>query len=201
MKAGYHLTLKASRANLESPGTDRGFRFFKRRGYGIMGKAWTLRKFGKRGRTVIAALKNNMPDEWNEKATWLADTLIAAHLPWLEAKINARDMMNHCLDGGFQFEAFIVCKVKKDGEEYIHIPQMEDGYTIHNINNIIEITWINLVSLIEDFTAAFVGFRLGPEYVLVRNIPQPYSTESPWNVLRHKNFEHWKENNPSLKKI
>ena len=71
-----------------------------------MGGGWTIRLFGKRGKTVVAALRNNMPDEWKEKANWLADTLVVGHLEWLEASIRGRDMMNHCLDGGFEFEAF-----------------------------------------------------------------------------------------------
>ncbi len=71
-------------------------------------------------------------------------------------------MMNHCLDGGFEFEAFIVCKTTKDGQEYVHVPQMEDHLTVHNI---MEITWINLLSLIEDFTAGFLAFRIKSEFV------------------------------------
>jgi hypothetical protein len=163
----------------------------------IMGRAWTIRLFGKRGKTVLAALRKNMPDEWKVKANWLADTLLAVHLEWLEASIQGRDMMNHCLDGGIEFEAFIVCKTTKDGEEYIHVPQMEDHLTIHNI---MEITWINLFSLIEDFTAGFLAFRIKPEFVLSRYIPQPYSPESPWNAMRRENFEKVKQN-PDVQKL
>jgi hypothetical protein len=164
----------------------------------IMGKAWTIRLFGKRGKMVIAALKNNVPDEWKERTNWLADTLVAVHLPWLEATINARDMINHCLDGGFRFEAFIVCKIKKGGDEYIHIPQMQDDFTIHNI---IEITWINLLSVVEDFTAGILALRLRAGYVLQRNRPTAYSIESPWNALRKEDFERWKQDNRGVKKF
>jgi len=164
----------------------------------IIGGVWTIRLFGKRGKTVIAALRNNMSDDWKEKANWLADSLISGHLGWLEATIRARDMMNHCLDGGFQFESFIVCKVGNDSDEYIHVPQLTDDLTIHNI---IEITWINLLSLVEDFTVGFLAFRMKPEFVLSRNIPQPYSPESPWNVMRRSDFEKVKANNPDIRKI
>jgi hypothetical protein len=149
----------------------------------IIGGAWTIGLFGKRGKTVIAAL---------------ADSLISGHLGWLEATIQARDMMNHCLDGGFQFESFIVCKVSNNGDEYIHVPQLTDDMTIHNI---IEITWINLLSLVEDFTAGFLAFRMKQEFVLSRNIPQPYSPESPWNAMRRSDFEKVKANNPDIRKI
>jgi hypothetical protein len=164
----------------------------------IIGRRWGLRTFHKRGKAVIDALHNNLPDEWKEKATWLADKIIAPHLPWLEASIQGRDMMNHCLDGGFKFEAFIVCKTGKGEAEYIHIPQLEDNMTVHNL---MEITWINLISLVEDFTAGCLAFRLKTDFVLMRNLPTPYSAESPWNAVHRKNFDQWKSNNPAVKKI
>ena len=92
---------------------------------------------------------------------------------------------------------FIVCKTTKDGQEYVHVPQMEDHLTVHNI---MEITWINLLSLIEDFTAGFSAFRIKSEFVCRGIFPSLTRPSSPWNAMRRQNFEKVKQN-PSVRKL
>jgi hypothetical protein len=43
-----------------------------------------------------------------------------------------------------------------------------------SVDKIMEITWPNLLSLIEDFTGRFLAFRCKPEFVLSRNIFQVF---------------------------
>ncbi len=164
----------------------------------VIGRRWNLQTFGEKGGAVVKALRNNIPDQWKEKGAWMIETVINPHRPWLEASIYARDMINHCKDGGFRFEAFIVGKFIKDGEEYIHVPQMEDGMTIRTI---IEITWLNLLSLVEDFTASFLGFRIRHEFVIFHGKSEPDSVSSPWNAMTRENFELMRQRDPSIRKV
>jgi hypothetical protein len=155
--------------------------------------------FGEKGGAVIKALRNNMPNHLKDKAAWIAEHVILFHQPWLEATINARDMMTHCKDGGFRFEAFVVTKVEKDDGHYIHVPQVEEGMTIREI---IEVTWINLLSLVEDFTGNFLGMRVKPEFVIFHGPPsEPNSIHSPWNGMTRENFERLRQMHPDIKKV
>jgi hypothetical protein len=165
----------------------------------IVGRCWNLRTFKKDGHGVINALHGSIPDKWKGTMTWLADTVILAHMPWLEATINGRDMVNHCLEGGVQFEAFIVCKVIQDGKERIHTPRFEDGVTIRTM---MDITWKNLFSLVEDFTGSFLGLRLKEGYVLSRGEMNDHtSLESPWNAMKQMDYERLKFRDAFLKSI
>jgi hypothetical protein len=164
----------------------------------VVGSCWNLRTFTKKGQAVINAL-HSIPNEWKGKMTWLADTVIPAHMAWLEATIKGRDMVNHCLEGGFQFEAFIVCKVIQDDKEYIHTPRFEDGMTIRTM---MDITWKNLFSLVEDFTGSFLGLRLKEGYILSRGQMNDHtSLESPWSAMKQMDYDLLKFRDAFLKGI
>lgn len=71
----------------------------------IVGRnVWSLSMFHKKGAAVVNALKGSLPDKYKEKAKIIEDNVVQ-HLPWLADTINARDMINHYLHGGWTSRA------------------------------------------------------------------------------------------------
>ena len=94
----------------------------------IGAKAWPeLRTFGDKGRAVQKAVKNNIPQKWQDKAVLVTD-LLAKYEPWIEMAVTARDKINHGKDGGLDFEAFVVAKSVVDGSEQVIVPMWTDGH-------------------------------------------------------------------------
>jgi hypothetical protein len=148
----------------------------------ILGRnVWPLRTFTGKGEGVLNALDRNVPKRYADKVRLIKEMVIKKHLAWLEATITARDRINHFLDGGVDFRAFLVIKVIKDEKERIHVPQFPDGMTAREM---MEVTFLNLLMLVEDFIAGFLLFRLPPKYSMFHVPSDPRkSVKSPWIVI------------------
>lgn len=121
-------------------------------------KTWPyMHGFGDKGGAVIKALKNNIPRKHRHQAELLERSLFTKHRPWLEMAITARDKVIHNLDGGLEFESFVVAKQLIDDEERIVVPMWMDDMSARQY---MEYTFYNLFALVEQFIGGLLGMRL-----------------------------------------
>ena len=99
----------------------------------IFGKSkWTLRSFSGKGDDVIKSLKNNTPAQYKMIVPGLIKT-IEEHQIWLTDIISARDRINHFIDGGINFESFIVVCQKTEKAEQLIIPKWSESQSISEL--------------------------------------------------------------------
>ena len=149
-------------------------------------KVWNLRTFGSNGNDVIKALKNNLSSKY-ENLVKLTTDIIENNKSWLSLTIEARDKINHFIDGGFNFERFAVyCHIKNSKEE-LHIPMWAKDQSIRKF---LEIIWANLFNFTEYFTeyfaGCFVGAHVKKPYVFFHGKFDINSSISSWKIL-HEN--------------
>jgi hypothetical protein len=156
----------------------------------LVGKRWNLTTFGERGGTVRKALRRNLPKEYARTAKMVEEQVLDLHKPWLEMAIEARDRLNHFLEGGADFQAVVVLKMMKDGKEFIHVPMWDEQ---NSLRHIMEIVFHNLLKLVEDFTAGFLTARLKDEITLVHKPVDIDSIESPWRTMTLDEFRTLKD--------
>jgi hypothetical protein len=134
-----------------------------------------LHTFGEKGEQVFTALENNGPRKHRESVQDFKKNRFERHRAWLEVTISARDRLNHCIDGGTQFDAF---SVFKDGDKIV-VPSVTDGA---RLSSALDEMWLSLILLVEDLGGLFLKFRLDPPLVLLyRNVPTAVP-KSPWEV-------------------
>jgi len=151
----------------------------------LVGRRWNLNTFGERGGSVRKALKRNLPKEYARTAKMVEEQVLDLHKPWLEMAIEARDRLNHFLEGGANFEAMLVLKMTKDGNEVVHVPMWDENNTMQHV---MEVIFFNLLKLVEDFTAGFLTARLKDEITLVHKPVELGSIESPWRTMTLEEF-------------
>jgi hypothetical protein len=156
----------------------------------IVGKRWNLTTFCERGGTVRKALKRNLPKEYSRTARMVEEQVLDLHKPWLEMAIEARDRLNHFLEGGADFQAVIVLKTMRDGKEHIHVPMWDEQ---NSLRQVMEVIFYNLLKLVEDFTAGFLMARLQDNITLVHKPVDHGSVESPWRTMSLDEFRKLKE--------
>lgn len=147
----------------------------------IYGKRiWTLRSFSGKGNDVIKALKNNTPAKLKTFAPSL-QKLIEDHQIWLTEIISARDRINHFIDGGINFESFVVTYQRSDKVERLIVPKWSDS---QSISELMEVVWMNLIRFAEDFSMLSIGMRVKREYVFIKTplLKGTNPTRSPWRV-------------------
>lgn len=156
-------------------------------------QCWQLRTFRESGRDVIKSFENNTPAQYKKFVPCVVE-LINKHQEWFEDIIEARNRINHFVDGGINFNNFIVAFQKtKDSEELI-VPKWSDEQTVRNL---IEIIWGNMFHFVEDFSMYLLSMRLKSEHNLCR-VPLPAGSkpiESPWKLNLYstikKSFDEW----------
>jgi len=156
----------------------------------LVGRRWNLSTFGERGGSVRKALKRNLPKEYARTARMVEEQVLDLHKPWLEMAIEARDRLNHFLDGGANFEAMLVIKMMKDEKEVVHVPMWDEENTMRFT---MEVIFYNLLKLVEDFTAGFMTARLKGEVTLVHKPVERLSVESPWRTMTLEEFRKLKD--------
>jgi len=87
----------------------------------IVGTSWNVATFGKGGKTVLRALERNIPNQYKVGAEGIAEQIRKHHLQWLSIVVDARDRLNHLLDGDVSFEDFSVAYNRKTNE--VHVPR------------------------------------------------------------------------------
>lgn len=151
----------------------------------IVGNSWPPIHFGDKGKRVLDALKNNFPAKYANTVP-LIEMCITEHKAWLQMAIEARDMINHYIQGGLDIKSTIVAKTTINGEEGIIVPMWADDLTLRAY---LEIVWNNLVLLVEQFTIGFLSARFKPGLGFISN-PEPRgSIISPIQVMPDKAVE------------
>jgi hypothetical protein len=141
-------------------------------------KKWGLRTFGGKGKDVIRALQNNVPKEHKAMANF-AILFINQSSPWVEKTIEARDKINHFIDGGINFEYFTVLAFNNDGKDILQIPMWSNEQSIRNF---MEVTWVNLFRLCEDFVGSLIGFKIKSGYAFFHGAGGIDTAQSPWHI-------------------
>ncbi len=157
----------------------------------LVGRRWNLTTFGEKGGTVRKALRRCLPTKYARCAKLIEENVLDAHKPWLEMAIEARDRLNHFLDGGANFEAMLVLKMMKGDKEVIHVPLWDEQTTMRHV---MEVIFHNLLKLVEDFTAGFLTTRLNDAITLVHRPVEINSVQSPWYTMTLEEFETLKRN-------
>lgn len=141
-------------------------------------KKWGLRTFGAKGKDVIKALKNNVPKDHKAMAKF-AILFINQSSPWLEKTIEARDKINHFIDGGINFEYFTVIALHDGEKEILKLPMWNNEQSIRNF---MEVVWRNLFRLCEDFVGSLIGFKIRSGYAFFHGTGDIDTPQSPWHV-------------------
>jgi hypothetical protein len=147
----------------------------------ILGRrAWNLRTFGEKGATVAKALKNNVGKNRETERDQMLEILFAEqHRDWLTLTIQARDKVNHLLDGEYKFELFSVYAEASGGSGQIRVPMWSTNQTI---SECLAVIWNNLVQFVEDFIALFLRLRALPGLTFYHEAVPIDSVESPWSL-------------------
>lgn len=163
----------------------------------IVGRnSWPLRTFGNKGEDVIKALANNIPQKYSSYARLLSDSIKKAQ-PWLELTIEARDKINHFLEGGINFEYFTITFTKDDKDEHLQVPMWSNDQTIKQF---FDISWANIFQFCENFIGMLIAFRIQDDYSFYHGTSTINSIESPWKVTTHQEMERI-VGNPDWKRI
>lgn len=156
----------------------------------LVGRRWNLNTFGERGGTVRKALKRNLPKEYARTAKMVEEQVLDLHKGWLEMAIEARDRLNHLLEGGADFRGMLVIKMMKDGKETVHVPLWDEQNTARHA---MEVIFYNLLKLVEDFSVGFLTARLRDEITIVHKPVELGSVESPWRTMPLEQFQKLKD--------
>jgi hypothetical protein len=149
-------------------------------------KVWNLHTFGDKGEDVLTALKNNLPRKHKPMVESFESNIFDKHRSWLQAAIGARDRVNHCMEGGLPAEAFCVAKV--DGK--IQVPMVTQDMSAAQM---MEMFWLNLIALVEDFLALFLSFKLQSPFAIFHGSVPPDSPQSPYTVrIEADIYKEWK---------
>lgn len=141
-------------------------------------KEWNLRTFGAKGKDVIKALNNNIPGKYISKSKFIIK-LIEDNQLWLEATIEARDKINHFIDGGINFEYFTVYMIKDNAKEILRVPMWSKDQTVRDF---MKIVWSKLFKFCEDFIGGFIAFKIKYGLAFYRGLSNIDSATSPWKV-------------------
>jgi len=146
---------------------------------------WNLRTFGAKGNDVIKAIKNNVRGDYANMGKAVI-YIIRQNQPWLEMTIEARDKINHFLNGGINFEFFTVQLIKNSEREQLRVPMWSNEQSIRQF---MEIVWNNLFRFCEAFVVSWITFRLKKEFVFFHDAYDINSVKSPWTVITQKDME------------
>jgi len=149
----------------------------------IVGKKyWSLHTFGDKGAKVTSAL-GNLPKELKQRAKGFNALLIDRNQEWLTDTIEARDKINHFLDGGIDFRLFCV---RANDAGILLVPMWAPDQSIAQF---MESVWANLFRFCENFLAVFLSLKLPDKVAVVHdadNFPDP---TSPWKLVMKEAFE------------
>lgn len=145
----------------------------------IIGKhIWTLRTYGDRSRAVLQALDRNIPRQYAGRVDLLKH-IVKQDAHWIGPCIDARDRINHFIDGGIDFKHFAVFATQDDAGVHLRVPMWSDQQTICDFLGVI---WTNLIDFAESFTVASISLRFLPSLILVHVPVAAGSPTSPWSI-------------------
>ncbi len=148
-------------------------------------RIWGIHTFGAKGQDVIHVLKNNLPQKYKHFSKLLIN-IIANNNDWLNSTIEARDKINHFLDGGINYEDFAVYSLIDNKKVVLHRPMWSQEQSVMAF---MDVGWINLFALCENFTCSSLGFRLKSNFSLFHGEENTNSNHSPWIVTTKELME------------
>lgn len=152
----------------------------------ILGREkWNLTTFGKKGEVVINALRN-VPETYEKKANNIIKRVFEKNKLWLQDTIDARDKINHYLEGCIPFQNFSVFCDTNGSISKIHVPIWVEKQTIKEF---MEIVWENLFKFMEDFIAMFLFLRAKPNISFFHGLAEIDSPQSPWLFIPKEEME------------
>jgi hypothetical protein len=141
-------------------------------------KSWTLRTFGEKGDQVVKALRRNLGKKNQEIVETMVEMLFKPSKPWLNATIEARDQINHFLDGGIDPQQFAVEMIDPTGTRAIKVPMWSEEQSVREF---LAVVWENLFAFVEDFTILLLRMRMHRGFTVGRGpVLDPHV--SPWVV-------------------
>lgn len=146
-------------------------------------KTWNLRTFANKGENVMKVLRRNVGQAHKAQVDGIQKVLFDQSKAWLQATIDARDKINHYVDGGISFEHFSIYRHPETGT--IHKPMWSDDQSVRQF---IDVSWNNLFRFGEDFTALMLYFRHKPELTYFHGPATMDSVTSPWIVTSVDTF-------------
>lgn len=156
--------------------------YLAKRPLAIIGKNnWPyLRTFGDKGKAILKALRNNLPQKWRNQAKIIEEMVFPEYQTWLEMVIASRDRTNHFKDGGVDAQVFLVAKTTINNEEKIVVPMWFDNLTVREY---MRHAWHNLMGFVEQFTIGFLAMRFKPGFGFIHTPRPEGSVISPISVL------------------
>ena len=145
-------------------------------------KAWSLRTFGNKGDDVIKMLENNIPDRFKKNAKGVA-VILKGHQDWLRSIVEARDRINHYIDGGIDIEFFAVVR---DDNGKIHVPRFASDQTVREA---LKASWEYLFQLCEDFLGLVIAFRTKKGFAFFHGRRDMSSHDSVWAIITQETME------------
>jgi hypothetical protein len=121
---------------------------------------WNPRSFGDEGRKIIKLLRNVLPKEKKNFADDFEQAIFAPHKADIEQIVDARDKINHYIEGGIPYQQFTVIGIREKGTVTHQVPMWNQEQTMFDF---MEIAFNNHVRFCETFIAFFLVFHLKPD--------------------------------------
>jgi hypothetical protein len=147
----------------------------------LLGKArWNPRSFGDKGEKLVRMLKSAIPKTERHLIPAFQKLIFEKHKADLDTIIEARDRINHYVEGGLDYRNFFVFGTKQRGVITLRLPMWSADQPIADF---MDVSFGNLIQFCESFIGFFVGIFQKAGLVF-RYIPvTPQSTENPWSVI------------------
>jgi hypothetical protein len=120
---------------------------------------WNPRSFGDEGRKILKLLRNVLPKEKKHFADDFEQAIFAPHKADIERIVDARDKINHYIEGGVPYEQFAVIGTREKGTVTYQVPMWNQEQTM---DDFMEIAFNNHLRFCETFIAFFLVFHLKP---------------------------------------
>jgi hypothetical protein len=141
---------------------------------------WNPRSFGDKGQRLVKMLNSALPKDQQHTVPAFEDVVLSKHKENLEMLINARDKLNHYVEGGLDYRNFSVFGMKERGVIRLRVPMWSDD---QRIVDFMRVSFGNLIGLCEGFIAFFLQYSTKPGLVIFHNPVDPESANSPLRVI------------------
>jgi hypothetical protein len=137
----------------------------------LLGKnKWNPRSFGEKGQRLVRMLKSAIPRSEQHTIPAFEKLIFEKHKEDLEMIIEARDRVNHYIEGGLDYRNFSVFGQKRSGIITLRVPMWSADQSIVDM---MQITFGNLISLCENFIVFFLGYFESRDWCLFTNLYLP----------------------------
>ena len=153
----------------------------------LLGKhRWNPRSFGEKGERLVRILRSAVPRAERHTVPAFERLVFEKHKADLEMIIEARDRINHYVEGGLDYRNFSVFGMKQRGIITLRVPMWSAD---QRIVDFMGISFGNLIQFCEGFIGFFVGYFRKPGLVFRHSPVPPQNTASPWSVITEAEME------------